>query len=68
MGEVKRYIGVDIKRDRVAHTISLSHQPYIEKIIKSNSIPVNSESVSIPMSDTADFATLGDGTVPAIQV
>ena len=67
MGEVKRYIGVDIKRDRVAHTISLSQQPYIEKIIKSNSIPENSESVSIPMSDTADFATLGDGTVPPIQ-
>ena len=67
MGEVKRYIGVDIKRDRVAHTISLSQQPYIEKIIKSNSIPADSESVPIPMSDTVDYATLGDGSQPLIQ-
>ena len=67
MGEVKRYIGVDIKRDRVAHTISLSQQPYIEKIIKSNSIPADSESVPIPMSDTVDYATLGEGSQPLIQ-
>ena len=67
MGEVKRYIGVDIKRDRVAHTISLSQQPYIDKIIKSNSIPEDSESVPIPMSDTVDYATLGDGSQPLIQ-
>jgi len=67
MGEVNRYIGVDIKRDRVAHTISLSQKPYIEKIIKSNSIPEGSESVPIPMSDTVDYATLGDGSLPLIQ-
>jgi hypothetical protein len=69
MDEVKRYIGVDIKRDRVAHTISLSQVPYIEKIMRSNNISqdLHSEKVSIPMSDTADFATLGDGTVKPIQ-
>ena len=33
MGEVTRYIGVEISRDRVNHTISLSQQPYIDKIV-----------------------------------
>ncbi len=69
MGEVKRYIGVDIKRDGVAHTISLSQQPYIEKVMRSNEISqdLHSENVPIPMSDTVDYAILGDGSVPQIQ-
>ena len=58
-----------IKRERVAHTISLSQQPYIEKVVRSNEISqdLHSEKFPIHMSDTVDYATLGDGTVPPIQ-
>ncbi len=38
MGEVTRCIGVEISRDRVNHTISLSQQPYIDKIVQSNEV------------------------------
>ena len=35
-GEVTRYIGVEIRRDRVNHTLSLSQQPLIDKIVVKN--------------------------------
>ncbi len=57
------------ERDRVAHTISLSEQLYIEKNMRSNEISqdLHSEKVPIHMSYTVEYTTLGDGTVPSIQ-
>ncbi len=53
MGEVTRYIGVEISRDRVNHTISLSQQPYIDKIVQSNEVHDKSAK-PIPMQPQAD--------------
>ena len=61
MGEVTKYIGVKISRDRVNHTISLSQQPYIDKIVHSNA--VHDESAKpIPMQPQVDYNSPGDGT------
>jgi hypothetical protein len=65
MGEVTRYIGVEIKRDRVNHTISLSQQPYIDKIVTANNI--NEDYKPIPMNPNADYNSKGDGTIEPIQ-
>ena len=66
MGEVTRYIGVEISRDRVNHTISLSQQPYIDKIVQSNEVHDKSAK-PIPMQPQADYNSPGDGTNPPIQ-
>ena len=66
MGEVTRYIGVEITRDRVNHTLSLSQQPFIDKIVKNNEVGEKSAK-PIPMQPQADYNTLGDGTNPPIQ-
>ena len=66
MGEVTRYIGVEISRDRVNHTISLSQQPYIDKIVQSNEVHDKSTK-PIPMQPQADYNSPGDGTNPPIQ-
>eukprot|EP01035_Chromulina_nebulosa_P025366 gene25366-33109_t len=66
MGEVTRYIGVEIKRDRVNHTLSLSQQPFIDKIVKNNDGGEKS-AIPIPMQPQADYNTPGDGSNPPIQ-
>mmetsp|Transcript_29793 Transcript_29793/g.40907 ORF Transcript_29793/g.40907 Transcript_29793/m.40907 type:complete len:1150 (+) Transcript_29793:1094-4543(+) len=66
MGEVKRYIGVDIKRDLERHTISLSQKPYIDKFIDEVLTEYKS-SKPIPMSDQIDFSKEGDGSIEPIQ-
>ena len=66
MGEVTRYIGVEIKRDRVNHTLSLSQQPFIDKIVQNNEVGEKS-AIPIPMQPQADYNTPGDGTYPPIQ-
>ena len=66
MDEVKRFIGVDIKRDLQRHTISLSQEPYIEKFLK-ETLKEAKVSKSIPMSDNVDYSKSGDGTVKPIQ-
>ena len=66
MGEVTRYIGVEIQRDRKNHTLSLSQQPYIDKIITSNQ--VNDKSAKpIPMQPQADYNPSEEGIFPPIQ-
>ncbi len=66
MGEVTRYIGVEISRDRVNYTISLSQQPYIDKIVQSNAV-YDKSAKPIPMQSQADYNSPGDGTNPPIQ-
>ena len=34
MGEISRYIGLDITRDRVKHTLVLIQVPYIKSVIE----------------------------------
>ena len=65
MGEVTRYIGVEIKRDRVNHTLSLSQQPFIDKIVQNNDVGEKS-AIPIPMQPQADYNTPGDGKYPPI--
>ena len=66
MGEVKRYIGVDIKRDLERHTITLSQKPYIDKFVDETLLEKKS-SKPIPMSDQIDYSKTGDGTIEPIQ-
>ena len=66
MGEVRRYVGVDIKRDLDRHTISLSQKPYTTTFVDQN-IPDDMTSKPIPMSETMDYSKLGDGSVKPIQ-
>ena len=65
-GEVRRYVGVDIKRDLERHTISLSQKPYISKFVE-QTIPADASSKPTPMPETIDYSKLGDGSVKPIQ-
>ena len=48
MGEITRYIGIDLKRDRANHTLELTQVPYTKSVIekfgpnlKATSVPLN---------------------------
>ena len=55
MGDVSRYIGIDIKRNLTEHTIELSQTPYIDRFV-SSTIPPEAEPKSTPMSDSIDYS------------
>ena len=68
LGEIKRYVGVDIQRDVENHTIHLSQKPYTIKYIDENI----SESLSIknlPLAETVDYSlkNKNEHSLPPIQ-
>jgi len=66
MGDVTRYLGVDIKRDLDKNTIELSQKPYnIAKFIKDRVKPTSSVK-HIPLPETVDYSKKGDSTLPPI--
>ena len=65
MGDVTRYLGVDIKRDLDKNTIELSQKPYIAKFIKDRVKPMSSVK-HIPLPETVDYSKKGDSTLPPI--
>jgi hypothetical protein len=67
LGEITRYIGVDIERDIERHTISLSQIPYIETYLKDNDNETNLSSKPMPFSPILDYDAQGDGTIKPIR-
>ena len=67
LGEITRYIGVDIERDLEKHTISLSQVPYIETYLKENNKEPNASSKPMPFSPLLDYDIKGDGTHKPIR-
>lgn len=63
-GEVKRFIGVDLKRDLTNHTITLSQKPYIKKFCNEHGSKEESNlrSTDIPMPHTLDFSAVKEPT------
>ena len=57
MGNVTRYIGIDITRNLTDHTIALSQTPYIDRFVTSN-IPHDANPKSTPMSDSVDYSKM----------
>jgi len=57
MGNVTRYIGIDITRNLTDHTIALSQTPYIDRFVTSN-IPNDANRKSTPMSDSVDYTKM----------
>jgi hypothetical protein len=65
MGEVTRYLGIDIKRNLDDHTIELSQKPYIVKLLKDQVNPKSSVK-HIPLPETVDYSKKGDNSLPPI--
>jgi hypothetical protein len=63
-GEVKRFIGVDLKRDLTNHTITLSQKPYIKKFCNEHGSKEESTLLptDIPMPHTLDFSAVKEPT------
>ena len=61
LGELSRFIGIDIKRDRVNRTIILTQQPYITKIQEDDPIDKGRDDVC-PLDSTLDYRQSGDNT------
>ena len=59
MGEVTRYLGIELKRDFINHTIELSQKPYIVKYL-SDFVDPNASVKQIPLPSTVDYSTKGD--------
>ena len=62
---VTRYIGVDIKRDRKNHTITLSQKPYQMEYVKQN-VPGDAPSKPLPLPYQVDYNEQ-EGTEEPIQ-
>jgi hypothetical protein len=67
MGEITRYIGIDIKRNMTAHTIELSQKPYIDKYIQEHPLDPKAGPKHIPLPTSIDYTTKGDFDVPPIM-
>jgi hypothetical protein len=62
LGEITRYIGIDIERDRVNHTISISQIPYIESYL-SETTHSDTKSKPMPFNPLLDYNSKGDESV-----
>jgi hypothetical protein len=63
---LSKYIGVELERDMESHVIYVSQKLYTQQYVDAN-VPVSSTSKLIPMSDSIDFATKGDGSIDPIH-
>jgi len=60
LGELTRFIGVDISRDRDLHTMTLTQEPYITKI-QNDPIDPGKDNTT-PLDSTLDYRQSGDIT------
>jgi hypothetical protein len=61
LGEISRFIGVDIKRDRENRTMYLTQEPYITKIQETDPVDLGRNDVT-PLDSTYDYRVSGDNT------
>jgi hypothetical protein len=66
MAIMSKYIGVEIERDYDNNTIYLSQKLYTQQYVDTN-ISETSTPKLIPMSESIDFATKGDGSIGPIR-
>jgi hypothetical protein len=66
LGELTRYIGVDIKRDVINHTITLSQLPFTKSYLNGET-PPDMKSKSVPLNPSVDYRVPGsDVNVPML--
>ena len=65
-GELKRYVGIDIARDRVNHSMTLSQQPYRQQLVDKY-LPKTAATKSNPVNPTNNLRALGDYKEPPIH-
>ena len=53
LGEISRYIGMDIKRDRTNHTLELTQVPFTKSVI--NKLGPNLKSAKVPLNPFLDY-------------
>jgi hypothetical protein len=63
---MSKYIGVEIERDLENYSIYLSQKLYTQQYVDSN-VPVSSTPKLIPLSESIDYATKGDGSIGPIH-
>jgi hypothetical protein len=67
LGEITRYIGVDIERDYEKHTISLSQVPYVETYLRDKDTQSSLNSKPMPLNPLLDYDSKGDGSIEPIR-
>jgi hypothetical protein len=63
LGDITRYIGVDIERGTEKHTISLLQVPYIESYLQEKDTQSNLSSKPMPLNPLLDYEAKGDGSI-----
>ena len=53
LGDIAYYLGLKVRRNRAARTITLSQESYIDSIIKSTFDKITRKKVNIPITDAA---------------
>ncbi len=61
MGEITRYIGIDLKRDRANHTLKLTQVPYTKSVIEK--FGPNLKATSVPLNPYHDYHSKNEGEV-----
>jgi hypothetical protein len=61
MGEITRYIGIDLKRDRANHTLELTQVPYTKSVIEK--FGPNLKATSVPLNPYHDYRAKNEGEV-----
>jgi hypothetical protein len=61
-----KYIGVEIERDFEYNTIYVSQKLYTQQYVDAN-VPVSSTPKPIPLSESIDYVTKGDGSIEPIH-
>jgi len=59
LGEITRYIGIDMIRDRVNHTLELTQVPYTKSVIEK--LGPNLKSTNVPLNPYLDYRTKNEG-------
>ena len=55
LGEIKRFIGLDVVRDRKLGTLTLSQQPFCEQLITAESSVQNLKATKVPLNLYKDY-------------
>jgi len=67
LGEITRYIGIDMVRDRVNHTLELTQVPFTKAVIEK--LGPNLKSTNVPLNPYHDYRTKNEKEVnPPLHV
>ena len=61
LGEITRYIGIDLKRDSINHTFELTQVPYTKSMIEK--FGPNLKATSVPLNPYHDYRAKNKGEV-----